>query len=71
MRWQATCRTCGLAYEDPHGVVCPNPFHCCRECTWEDGVRVSVCVGCKAQEEALQGVLSAPLPRVHKRWPRR
>ena len=25
------------------GALCSNPFHCCRDCVWEEGVVVQKC----------------------------
>lgn len=34
------CQTCQEPYSNPptsRSRICSNPFHCCRECTWEEG----------------------------------
>lgn len=43
------CGTCGETYESPSvkAQLCSSDFHCCRVCTWKDGVIVTQCQACK------------------------
>lgn len=49
---EALCSTCGMT-RAIENTTCSNAFHCCRQCTWEDGVLVKECASCR----------STPLPR--------
>ena len=40
MSTEETCYTCDEPYSQPptwRAAICSNPFHCCRDCTWEQG----------------------------------
>jgi hypothetical protein len=41
------CGTCGKAHDDPMASICSSDFHCCRVCTWKDGMIVTQCQACK------------------------
>lgn len=45
------CTTCGEEYRKEM-TFCSNPFHCCKDCIWLDGVRTSTCLECELQEAA-------------------
>lgn len=50
------CETCGETYTQPSSArasLCSNAFHCCRDCTWEEGRRVVLCAWHARDEEAL------------------
>lgn len=39
--WPESCPTCGESYTDPptsRALICSSAFHCCRACTWQEGV---------------------------------
>lgn len=39
-----TCATCGRIYiKNDINCLCSDPFHCCRDCVWQDGGVVERC----------------------------
>jgi hypothetical protein len=40
------CSTCNKPYRKNEVSFCSNGFHCCRDCTWEEGQIVGRCFTC-------------------------
>jgi len=51
--WPKKCPTCNKEYHKPYSTgkwdiqICSNAFHLCRDCVYQDGVKVIKCIQCE------------------------